>query len=156
MNKSRPNIEPLKLKKIGARLRGLRDELSITLEKMNKLTGISRSYISDFERGKKLPSAKYLFFLIEKFSADINYIFTGQGEMFIRAKDEQKEPYDFGKYEEEIEDLLYHITRIPNALYSVLGHFSDYKVNKEKFIKSYLEKMGNREKMNNKTMEEEE
>lgn len=156
MNKNRRNIEPLKLKNIGIRLRGLRDALNITLEQMNKLTGISRSYISDFERGRKLPSSKYLFYLIENFSADINYIYTGRGEMFLKSEEEEGKPYDFGKYEEEINDLLYHITRIPNALYAVLGFFSDYKVNKEKFIKNYIERIESKETENNQTKETEE
>jgi hypothetical protein len=44
---------------------------------------------------------------------------------------------------------LYHITRIPNALYAVLGYFSDYKVTKERFIKHCLEKIDAKEKENN-------
>ncbi|MFC2156060.1 helix-turn-helix domain-containing protein, partial [Acidobacteriota bacterium] len=104
MTGNRKSIDTLKLTDIGIRLRCLRDTLNITLEKMKELTGISRSYISDFERGRKLPSSKYLFFLIEDFDADINYIFTGRGEMFLRTKKEAENYYDFGKYEEEIND----------------------------------------------------
>jgi hypothetical protein len=65
--------------------------------------------------------------------------------MFLRSKERAENRYDFGKYEEEINDLLYHITRIPNALYAVLGYFSDYKVTKEKFIKRCLEKIEEKE-----------
>jgi transcriptional regulator with XRE-family HTH domain len=100
MSGNRKNIDSLKLTDIGIRLRCLRDTLNITLEKMKELTGISRSYISDFERGRKLPSARYLFYLIDDFGADINYILTGRGEMFLRSKEGAENRYDFGKYEE--------------------------------------------------------
>jgi transcriptional regulator with XRE-family HTH domain len=155
MIKNRQDIETIKLQDMGLRLRGLRVALNITLEKMNDLTGISKSYISDFERGRKLPSSKYLFFLIEKFAIDINYIYTGRGEMFLHSR-EEKNTYDFGKFDVEINDLLYHIIRVPNALFSVLGFFSDYKINKENFIKKYLEKIAEKDKENNGLKEKEE
>lgn len=138
MKPHREDVPEEQRKEIGRRVREARDTLNITLEDMKKLSLVSRSYISEFERGIRLPCSKYLLFLIERYGVDIDYIFTGKGQLFIQPEGNRRKIYDFGKYEEEIEDLLYHITHIPNALYAVLGHFADYKVEKEKFIKNYL------------------
>lgn len=155
MKTNQENAPQEKLEEIGRRVREVRETLKITLEDMKKLSRVSRSYISEFERGMRLPSGRYLFFLIERYGIDINYLYTGKGQLFIQPDGNRKKIYDFGKYEEEIDDLLYHITHIPNALYAVLGHFSDYKVEKEKFIKNYLAKIAGAENENNIIKEEE-
>jgi transcriptional regulator with XRE-family HTH domain len=136
-----------KLEDIGKRLKTVRERLGFTLEQMNRETGISKSYISDFERGKKIPASKYLFQLCETFNANLNYVFKGKGDMFISADSGKIPQYNFGKYQEEIDDLLFHITNIPNALFAVLQFFSEYKENMDDFINAYLEKHGNTKKV---------
>lgn len=140
------NFFYLKLKDIGQRLRTVRERLGFTLDQMKKETGISKSYISDFERGKKIPASKYLFHISEIFNVNLNYVFKGKGDVFFSADSEKNPLHDFGKYEEEINDLLFHITRIPNALFAVLQFFSEYKENMDDFIKAYLEKHGETKK----------
>ena len=130
-----------KFKDIGRRLKTIRNTIKYTLDRVYKETGISRSYISEFERGRKLPTSKYLKYLIDVHNVNLNYIFTGKGEIFIPHQQRQPELYDFGKFEQEIKDLLFHITHIPNALYEVLGHFSDYKIRKADLINQYLMKL---------------
>ncbi|MCX6582810.1 MAG: helix-turn-helix transcriptional regulator [Candidatus Aminicenantes bacterium] len=127
-----------KYQDIGRRLKSIRDALGYTLDRVYKETGISRSYISEFERGRKLATSKYLKFLIDTHNVNLNFVFTGKGEMFISHQDRQPELYDFGKFDEEIKDLLFHITNVPNAMYEVLGHFSEYKMRKADLIKQAL------------------
>ncbi|MDD1648739.1 MAG: helix-turn-helix domain-containing protein [Methanomicrobiales archaeon] len=153
MKPTKENVPEELLKEIGRRLREVRDTLKISLEDMKKLSRVSRGYISEFERGKRLPASRYLYFLIKTYGIDINYIYTGKGQLFTQPDGKGKNIYDFGKYEEEIEDLLYHITHIPNALYAVLGHFADYKVEKEKLIKNYLAKITAEENEDNEIKE---
>jgi transcriptional regulator with XRE-family HTH domain len=129
---------------IGKRLKNVRESLNFTLEALREETGISRSYLSDFERGLKLPTSKYLLYLIESHAVDLNFILIGEGEMFFREAVDGEKVYDFGKYEEEIDDLLFHIVKIPAALHAVLAHFSEYKTEKEDFLKDYLEKLTSR------------
>ncbi len=138
----------LKLKNVGQKLRMVRERLGFTLEQMSRETGISKSYISDFERGKKIPASKYLFHLCEIFDVNLNYVFKGKGEPFISADSENIPQYNPGKYKEEINDLLFHITHIPNAMFAVLQFFTEYKENMDDFIKAYLEKHGESKKAN--------
>ena len=53
-------------KEIGKQLRAVRERLNMTLEELSQDTGISRSYISEFERGVKLPTSKYLRYLHDR------------------------------------------------------------------------------------------
>ena len=128
------------LTEIGARLRQVREELEFTLENMSRAAGISKSYISDFERGKKIPASKYLFRLNRAFNVNLNYVLSGKGPLFFSADSEKNPAYSFGKYEDEIDDLLFHIIHIPNALFAVLQFFSEYKENMADFIDAYLKK----------------
>jgi transcriptional regulator with XRE-family HTH domain len=139
MEKKIKNMET-KLKDIGQRLRFVREQLGFTLVKMKEETGISKSYISDFERGKKIPASKYLFQLAEAFKVNLNYIFTGTGDPVISEISGKFSQYDFGKYEEEINDLLFHMAHIPNTMFAVLQFFTEYKENMDDFIKAYLKK----------------
>ena len=75
----------LDLKAIGKRLKDTRDTLEITLEKMQEISGFSKSLISAAEKGLKKPSAIYLFALLDRFKVDLNYIFTGKGTMFLQG-----------------------------------------------------------------------
>jgi len=131
----------IKFRDIGRRLKNVRSAVKYTLDKVYDETHISRSYVSEFERGRKLPTSKYLKYLIETHNVNLNFIFTGKGEMFIPHKERRPEIYDFGKFDQEIKDLLFHITHVPNALYEVLAHFSEYKMRKGDLIDQYLIKL---------------
>lgn len=121
---------------IGLQLKAVRERLKMTLDAMSKETRISRSYISDFERGLKLPTAKYLKYLHDKHNVSLNYIFCSDGDMF-RPDDDILLP-DFGKFREEIKELLAYLARIPHALYTVLGFFTEYKIKNKELISNYF------------------
>lgn len=127
---------------IGQRLRIVRTSLGLTLELMRMETGISKSYISDFERGKKTPSSKYLFHLSHKFNVSLDYIFKGIGTPFVSADSGMISKYQFGRYEPEIVDLLEHISSVPSVLFAVLEFFTEYKEHKSEFISEYIDKYG--------------
>ncbi len=128
----------------GKRLKAIRESLNHTLDTMSIAAKISRSYISEFERGMKLPNTKYLKYLFEEHDVNIHYVFNGEGRMFNPPKSEQMLLYNFGKYEEEIKELLYYITNIPHALYDILGHFTEYKVENEEFLEKFMGQKDNK------------
>jgi transcriptional regulator with XRE-family HTH domain len=128
------------LAEIGERLKIVREALKLTLKAVQEKTAISTSYISDFERGKKFPSSKYMKELVVTFGVSADYIFSGKGEMFFKNEDDLKEIYDFGKFNEDVQEMLFYMKKVPNALFAVLEFFTDYKVKKEDFLKKYLEK----------------
>ncbi|NIM15404.1 MAG: helix-turn-helix domain-containing protein [Candidatus Aminicenantes bacterium] len=123
---------------LGQRIKAIREHLKMTLADVSEETGISRSYISDFERGFKLPTAKYLKYLHNNHNINLNYIFCSDEEMYRKEKEEK---YDFGKFNEEIEELLFYLSKIPPAIYAVLGFFTEYKLKNKEIIDYYIPDM---------------
>lgn len=121
-------------KDVGMRLRVVRQELSLTMEVASKETGISRSYLSDFERGFRLPTSKYLQYLHNRHKVNLNYIFGGEGRMF-RA--EKVDVPDFGIFQDEVDKLLRFIGDVPAALHAVLGFAIEYKLKNKDWIQMY-------------------
>lgn len=134
---TKKNFGPAEIIKIGQRLKSVRKALGWTLEKMHNETGFSLGYISEFELGKTIPASKYLIYLSLAHNVSIDFVLTGRGRMFIEAVDILKSAYDFGKHKDEIDELLGLMALIPNALYSVLAYFTEYKESKEALIKKY-------------------
>lgn len=123
----------------GRRLKAIRDEIRMTTENVSKETGISRSYISDFERGYRLPTSKYLRYLHDQHNINLNYIFCGDNRK-RRPTDDEAAP-DFGTLQEEVDKLLEFMAEMPHALYAVLGFVTEYKiVNRELIEKHRKEK----------------
>jgi transcriptional regulator with XRE-family HTH domain len=125
-------------KNIGLQLKKIRDQLDWTLEIMSKATGISRSYLSDFERGVKLPTAKYLKYLHDTHHVNLDFIF-GSDNMMLNPLGEKNPRPDFGKHNEEIDELLVFLASVPHALYAFLAFCAEYKINNKQLIKQYLQ-----------------
>lgn len=127
-------------KEHGVRLRTLRQELRLTMDVVSKETGISRSYLSDFERGFRMPTTKYLAYLHDHHKVNLNYVFGGEGRMFRAGS--AKIP-DFGMMQGEVDNLLRLMGDVPTALFAVLGFGAEYQLkNKELIEKIRTEKQG--------------
>lgn len=61
---------------VGLRIRALRGDLS--LREFAARLGVDHKSVSGWESGKRLPDGSSLLALMEQFSADVNYILTGQ------------------------------------------------------------------------------
>lgn len=133
-----------KYREIGINLKRIRERLNWTLSIMSSHTGISPSYLSDFERGFKLPTSKYLKYLYHIHNIDLNYVFGGTGRMLREEIGKGVKP-DFGKYTEEIDELLYFLSRVPHALYAVLGYFTEYKLKNKQLLNEFLTKKEDKE-----------
>ncbi|MCP5053055.1 MAG: helix-turn-helix domain-containing protein [bacterium] len=128
---------------IGMRLREIRELLGRTLKEMQQLTGVSLSYISDFERGKKMPSSKYLKALALEFDISLDYVVKGYGHMSMSENIEQSEIADFGKYSEDVVDLLTHMKKVPSTLFAMLSYFNTYKMEQQAFLEKFMDQHSN-------------
>lgn len=61
---------------VGLRIKALRGNLS--LREFAARLGVDHKSVSGWEAGKRLPDGSSLLALMEQFSADVNYILTGQ------------------------------------------------------------------------------
>jgi len=118
----------------GMQLKAIREELRMTLDAVSKEIGLSRSYISDFERGFRLPTSKYMRYLHDRHKVNLNFIFGGESRKF-RA--EAPKAPNFGRMQEDVDELLVHMAEIPHTLFAVLGFFTEYKVMNKEVIQRY-------------------
>jgi transcriptional regulator with XRE-family HTH domain len=118
----------------GLQLKAIREDLRMTLDAVSKETGMSRSYISDFERGFRLPTSKYMRYLHDRHQVNLNFIFGSEGRKF---RTEAKKAPDFGRMQEDVDELLEYMAEIPHTLFAVLGFFTEYKVMNKEVIQRY-------------------
>lgn len=105
---------------IGERLKEIRKELCLKMKTASEETGISRSYIADFEKGYRMPTSKYMIYLHNKHKVNLNHIFSGEKPMF--RKSTAICPPDFGGNQGDINDLLCLMHKYPLIRYLILAH----------------------------------
>ncbi|URA10521.1 XRE family transcriptional regulator [Thermospira aquatica] len=72
----------LKAIEIGERIKAVRTKKNISREKLGQMIGVSGRTIVNYENGEGLPAAM-IFLIAEKLSVDPNWLFTGEGDMFL-------------------------------------------------------------------------
>jgi len=71
---------------IGQRVKKIRAELNITSVQMANALNIPVRTIGSYERNEVSPGAKFLSALIDTYYVNINWLLTGNGNMFISEK----------------------------------------------------------------------
>ena len=127
--KKKPDID---LKQIGQRLEAVRKTLAMTLVKMEEIIGLSKSLIAAAEKGEKKPSTIYLHGLITHFKVNVNYILTGNGEMFLERKNKSEE-------EKDMDELFDRMKKVRMVRYAVLGFFQEYMMRNKDLVKEILD-----------------
>ena len=68
---------------IGSRFKLIRKEKSLTQKVFAETLSISPGYVSEIEKGKKIPGGEVLSSLKRIFQVDINWLLDGTGKMFL-------------------------------------------------------------------------
>ncbi len=128
--------DDLDLKEVGARLKFVRDTLGLTLTALSDKVDVAYGYISDFERGRRYPSTKFMMSMVRNFNVNFNYIFAGDGTAFISPVDESDLLDGFGIYKTEIIQMLLYMCTNKNLMFHIFSLYNDYLIeNKAKLIK---------------------
>ena len=69
---------------IGNRIKQLRESLLLTQQDFANLIKVSRSYLGNIESCAKEPSFNFIQSLIETTEVNLNWVITGEGEMYRR------------------------------------------------------------------------
>ena len=127
-------------KEIGMRMRKIRKALGYTQVQMVSFFDIGRANYSRIEKGEIFPTATILNALLKEFHVSLDWLIAEEGEMFLshNLKDMIKD-LDFGKCGEEINDLLFHMEKVPMLRHAVLGFFLEYQQKNQQIIKKILE-----------------
>lgn len=107
----------------------------MTMDEIGRATHTSRSYLSDFEKGYRLPTTKYLRYLYEQLNVNLNYVFGGKDPMFRQTTLENVP--SFGPFQESVEDMPAFMAEMPHALYGVLAYITEYKLNNKDLIQKH-------------------
>lgn len=67
----------------GKRLKNIRTALNLSGEEFGKKIGVSRQYVSNLEADRNVLNNEKLVLLSDDLNVNLNYLFTGKGEMFI-------------------------------------------------------------------------
>lgn len=86
--------EEEELRRIGYRLRDLRNQRGLNLRDLAEMTGLSASYLSQLENGKAVPSLKAMLKLSNTFSKNLHY--------FFESRESEQQQYHYFPVEEQI------------------------------------------------------
>lgn len=76
------------------RVKEIRKNLNLTLEKFGERIGVGKSTISDLENGRRSLSEHMTKSICREFGVDYIWLTTGEGEMFIESDDDFMERID--------------------------------------------------------------
>ncbi len=128
-------------KKVGIKMRNLREERGLTQTEMVSHFDIGRANYSRIEKGEIFPNESILYTLIKKFKISLNWFIGDEGQMMLTKRKNR----DFSECGEEIDDLFYHIKKIPMVKHAVLAFFLEYKQKNSKLIKKLIEEVERKE-----------
>ena len=90
---------------IGKRLQEFRKKLGFTQKEFAKMFGVSEITMRRYEIGKVKPDIDFILELRNRFNLNINWLLTGEGEMFIT--EEEKKGEEKGRdYKREILEII--------------------------------------------------
>lgn len=171
--------EPMKkryymdLTAVGRRLRAVRTALDLSIERMQDISGYSRSLISAAENGLKKPSTVYLYTLFDKFNVNIHHVFSGKGPMFLdksepgetnaaepppkpQKTEEQQEKtprdprIDFIESDEKIKEMIFLMEKFDLVRYSMITEFVRFQVQNREMIDTLKKKLANENQEQNR------
>lgn len=71
------------LEEFGERLKMYRNHKKLTLDKFGEFFGVGKGSVSQYESGKIRISTEHLFVIAKHFDLNLNWLFSGNGNMLI-------------------------------------------------------------------------
>ena len=69
---------------LGDRLKQIRKEKGLTQQALAAVLGTSASYVSDIEKGKKMPGSEFLITLKRNLGLNIDWLLAGEGHPYVK------------------------------------------------------------------------
>lgn len=128
--------------KIGARIREIRKHLKYKQKVFAKELGVTGGYLSEIEIGRKSPGLELIVSLVNKYNANIMYLFYGEGGFFRKPDEDKIEdgPVIPGDDWSNTDRLVWLIKHIPLIRYAMLEYYLSYTFDKKRLIESEIEK----------------
>ena len=101
---------------IGQRITALRKRLKITQAEMAKLLDCRQPTVHDYEKGRIKPSIQAMQIIASTYKVNLNWLLTGEGEMFL--PDALQEPMKYADLEKMVEKKVTNLMKSEMSLYS--------------------------------------
>jgi DNA-binding XRE family transcriptional regulator len=121
--------------KIGSRFREMRIYTGLSQKETASVLGMSQANIVRLEKGVVSPNMSICHYFKTHYNIDINWLISGRGNMVIKEK---SKAVDYGEFCEEMDDLFFHLDRVPEVRLSVLKFFLGHKLENKKQIQEYI------------------
>ncbi len=126
---------------LGKRLRAVRKALRFQQKEMAKMIGMSTSYLSDIEAGKRNPGPEFFLKLAYDFNVNPNHLFFGKGEMLLSEKPAQPvSEFDFNSELDSIGQITWLMENSPYFKNTIMGAASKLLLENENTIKLSIKK----------------
>ena len=134
--------EPIKgFDTIPPRIKAVREQLRLSQRETAKQIGISPSYFSEIEAGRKKPGSEFLLNLAHMFNINPNFILLGKGEMFLPEEDENEgDMFDFDRELDSVGSLLWRMKRSAFFRKTIMGYAGKIILENEDTLKLRLKK----------------
>lgn len=128
---------------IAARIKKFRKDQKLTQRALGDMLGINFQHVSKYERGEFIPTFENMLKFIKHYSLNINWLLTGEGEMYIDLKpryplseDQVTEIFRDGDEKlGEIVNILQLNEKLKDAIYELLKTFQTVNQATEQFHK---------------------
>ena len=137
------------IKDVGLRVKAVRDKLNLKQGAYAKQLGISQSFLSYIEKGKRKPSYELLLSLLSILNINLHWLVSGAGDMFNPdTNQEQQLKEKFSRLfpgvpqDQEVLELVKNL-EVPIIKNALLEKYLLYRKRYEDFIREHHRKKQN-------------
>jgi len=120
-----------------SRLRKIRKTLGCTQDEFARHLKVSKPTVVRYESGGRKPDADFLSILINEFKVNINWLLTGNGEMFLK-ENLLESNITIDPNDEELCQLI-DLLHIPKMRRSIMAEFDQLKIIFKYIVEKYNE-----------------
>ena len=137
MSNKKFKLKDFSLQGFGSRLKKARRQLGLNPAQMSDIIGVEKNSYYKYEDGSRFPKPEILSALIIYLNLNVNYLISGEGEMFLTAPLEALFPNIPPETYPLIESL-----EVPIMKHSLMTEYLLCKEQYKSFIDEYFKKKG--------------
>ncbi|MCP4148578.1 MAG: helix-turn-helix transcriptional regulator [bacterium] len=135
------------LENLGQRIKKIRKALNLTQTEFGASLFVSKSHISDIEKGSVKCGFNVIHNLSEIHNVSLYYLVHGESEMFGRKRTQASlKNKKVGDAIESLSELFWYLERSPLMLYTLMGIATKFLYENEEHIKKDIAKFNNAHK----------
>lgn len=139
------------LEELGSRVKRIRKFLHLSQTELGDRIGMSRSFISQIEKGTVKCGYDFIFKLSEIFNVNLYYLVHGEGEMFGTENPRPSlDGKEVGEAIETLNQLVWYLERSPLMGHSLMSMATKFLYENEAHIKREIKKFESKREGKNK------